>query len=271
VRWRQAFSSTPSITAPRSRAGDFTLASVTNASQAVIGRFTAWTSALQPGDLLFAGGHANVIKSIEDDERLTLAIPWTGPTLVEQPYVAQRWMQHTDGRWIGVKITEYFAALEAIPAELASFIVQGEAARDAAIAARDDAQTAQTGAEAARDTASTQATAAETARTAAQTARTGAETARAGAETAATAAGTSQAAAVGSATAAATSATNGGLARDAAIAAQGIAEGARDTAVSARDAALDAAADAAGAVAAAHPVIIAEATGNALALAVALG
>lgn len=98
--------------------GENSLATFIPGSATVVGRFTVWRSALQPGDFILAGGAVNVVKQIVDDETLTLALPWTGPEITEGPYVAQRWMQHTDGRWIGTAITEYFATLERVPADI---------------------------------------------------------------------------------------------------------------------------------------------------------
>jgi len=99
-------------------AGKDTTATFTNGSSQVVGQFTTWESALQPGDQIYAGGIVSVVKSIEDNEHLTLALPWSGPTMNAAPYVAQRWMQHTDPRKIGLVITEYFATLEKVPADV---------------------------------------------------------------------------------------------------------------------------------------------------------
>lgn len=147
--------------------GEGTTATFTPGSPLVEGQFTVWNSALMPGDLIFAGGQVGVVKSIEGPENLTLAYPWTGPAITAGPYVAQRWMQHTDGRWIGVKITEYFSSVQVAPAvleEAQRIRVENEAlaneAREAATDAAGSASEAGTeraAAEAAASTANTRA------------------------------------------------------------------------------------------------------------------
>jgi hypothetical protein len=141
-----------------------TTVSVATGDTVVVGALTLWLSVLQPGDIFLAGGHVNLVRSIQDDTHLTLGVGWTGPTLTDQPYVIQRWLQHTDGRWIGYTITEYFSRVEAVPTELQASLDAGTAARDAALAA-------QAAAEGARDAAATSLTDAQAARDATLTAR----------------------------------------------------------------------------------------------------
>lgn len=97
------------------------------------GNGTTLTASAQPGDMIFAQGKIGVVAEITSDVTGKLAYPWTGTTGNFVNYVLQRWLQHTDGRWIGLKVTEYFTDLTKIPAQNAAFTTEARAWAENAI------------------------------------------------------------------------------------------------------------------------------------------
>lgn len=112
----------------------------TNGSPDVVGVSTAFT-AVDYADTLWIGGVGVPILEVIDDTHLTLAFNWPGTTaLGTADYAITAGISATDPRRYGWLVAQAFTALEQIPAD-------ATAARDAAVAAADDANTYKTAAQ----------------------------------------------------------------------------------------------------------------------------